>query len=63
MANKFDGMEIVVRADDRTITIKEGSMYVTLTYNQAAALVEFLAWAGRERCQAEVDDDGSDDCD
>lgn len=59
-AYKFDGMEIDVRADDRTITIKKGCVFVTLEYDQAAALVEFLAWAGREKCQAEVDDAADD---
>ena len=46
-------MEIVIDTAERAISIKDNYRCVTLTYEQAAELVEFLAWAGREKCQAE----------
>lgn len=42
------------------VVIKQDEEVVYLTYSQAAALVEFLAWAGREKCKTEVDDAADD---
>lgn len=39
----------------RYLTIKKDGDSVTLSFEQTAELLEFLAWAGREKCQ-EVDD-------
>lgn len=50
-------MEIVIDTAERAISVIEDGSSIMLTYEQAAGLVEFLAWAGREKCQTEVDDD------
>ena len=39
----------------RYLTIKKDGDSVTLSYEQAAELLEFLAWLGREKCQTEGD--------
>lgn len=56
------GLTVMVTMETKRIRVTCDGQQVVLTYDQTAALVEFLAWAGREKCQ-EVDDDGSDDCD
>lgn len=50
-------VQVAVSNIVRYLTIKKDGDSVTLSYEQAAELLEFLAWLGRERCQAEVDDD------
>ena len=52
---KVGEMEIVIDTAERAISANDNYRCITLTYEQAAELVEFLAWAGREKCQ-EVDD-------
>jgi transposase len=54
------GLTVMVTTEAKRIRVTCDGQQVMLTYDQAAALVEFLAWAGRERCQAEVDDAADD---
>lgn len=53
-------VQVAVSNIVRYLTIKKDGDSVTLSYEQAAELLEFLAWLGRERCQAEVDDAADD---
>ena len=50
------GLTVMLAMQPKRIRIISEGSQVTLTYDQAAALVEFLARAGREKCQTEVDD-------
>ena len=50
---KVGEMEIVIDTVERSISVKDEFRCIVLSYEQAAELVEFLAWAGREKCQAE----------
>lgn len=50
-------VQVAVSNIVRYLTIKKDGDSVALSYEQAAELLEFLAWLGRERCQAEEDDD------
>jgi hypothetical protein len=53
-------LEVELDFTAEQVVIKQDEEVVYLTYSQAAALVEFLAWAGREKCQTEVDDAADD---
>lgn len=57
-----DGLSVMVTKEQKRIRVTCDGQQVLLTYDQAAALVEFLAWAGREKCQPEVEY-GTDDHD
>ena len=48
-----NGLTVMVAKDPKRIRITCDGQQAVLTYDQAAELVEFLAWAGREKCQAE----------
>ena len=50
-----DGMDVDIDFCAEQIVLKQDGQAVCLTYRQAKELLEFLAWAGREKCQPEVD--------
>ena len=47
------GLTVMVAKEPKRILVTCDGQQVVLTYDQAAELVEFLAWAVREKCQAE----------
>lgn len=49
-------MTVWIERDARMIEIQNEDGAVRMGFDEAAELLEFLAWAGREKCQ-EVDDD------
>lgn len=50
-------MTVCIEHDAYMIEIQINDGAVRMGFDQAAELVEFLAWAGREKCQAEEEDD------
>lgn len=54
---KVGEMGIVIDTAERAISVMEDGSRIMLTYEQAAELVEFLAWVGREKCQTGVENE------
>jgi hypothetical protein len=53
-------MTVWIERDARMIEIQNEDGAVRMGFDEAAELLEFLAWAGREKCQTEVDDAADD---
>ncbi len=53
-------MTVWIERDARMIEIQNEDGAVRIGFDEAAELLEFLAWAGREKCQTEVDDAADD---
>lgn len=49
-------LSVCIERDADIIEIRNRDGAIRLYFDEAAALVEFLAWAGREKCQTEVED-------
>ncbi len=50
-------MSVCIEHETNMIEVQNREGAIRMPFEQAAELLEFLAWAGREKCQPEVDDD------
>lgn len=49
-------MSVCIEHETNMIEVQNREGAIRMPFEQAAELLEFLAWAGREKCQPEVDD-------